>query len=179
MSTPNPFIPAGSLIAEGQRRNRTQFKVGVYAVLAAHTMLLLGLLIQGCRSDQSANAASGDNLAALVPAPTNTAAVTRTPPEPLGIGAAPKMATPVPASVPIDIPPVFPPTPVLTGPVSSGESHYAVKAGDTLSRIARARGTTIKAIRTANHLTDERLAVGQKLIIPSPRPLASAASTAK
>jgi hypothetical protein len=59
MSTPNPFVPAGSLIAERQRRNRTQFKVAVYAVLAAHAMLVLGLLIQGCKSHDPANAASG------------------------------------------------------------------------------------------------------------------------
>lgn len=53
-SAPNPFVPAGSLMAERQRRNRAQFKIGVYAVMAAHVMLFLGLLIEGCKSENSA-----------------------------------------------------------------------------------------------------------------------------
>jgi hypothetical protein len=67
MSTPNPFVPAGSLIAERQRRNRTQFKVAVYAVLAAHAMLVLGLLIQGCKTDTPAQ--TTEPVVSATPAP--------------------------------------------------------------------------------------------------------------
>ena len=54
MSMPNPFLPAGSLMAERQRRNRAHFKLAVYVVLSAHAMLILGLLIEGCKSDDPA-----------------------------------------------------------------------------------------------------------------------------
>jgi LysM repeat protein len=41
-----------------------------------------------------------------------------------------------------------------------------VKAGDTLSRIARTYGTTVKAVQEANQLSGARLTVGAKLHIP-------------
>jgi peptidoglycan endopeptidase LytE len=40
---------------------------------------------------------------------------------------------------------------------------YVVKSGDTLSRIAKAHGTTIKALKTANHLSSDCIFVGEKL----------------
>jgi LysM repeat protein len=43
---------------------------------------------------------------------------------------------------------------------------YVVKSGDTLTRIARTYGTTIKAIETANDLNGDRIVVGLKLKIP-------------
>jgi LysM repeat protein len=53
--------------------------------------------------------------------------------------------------------------PELTG----GEQIYAVKSGDTLSSIAKQFGVKVKAIRTANNLTTDRIVVGQKLKIPA------------
>jgi LysM repeat protein len=47
-----------------------------------------------------------------------------------------------------------------------GEQSYAVKSGDTLSSIAKEKGTTIKALRAANSLKTDRITVGQKLKIP-------------
>lgn len=44
---------------------------------------------------------------------------------------------------------------------------YTVKAGDTLAKIARAHGTTIKAIRSANALKSDQLHPGQKLKLPA------------
>lgn len=171
MSTSNPFIPAGTLIAESQRRNRTQFKVGVYAVLAAHTMLLLGLLIQGCRSDQSATTATGDETAALAtPAPS-----------PVPISRTPRPTAPIALTVPpaaAEVPSMPEAAPMVTATSSIAESYYEVKAGDTLAKIARARGTTVKAIRDSNHLKDDRLSIGRRLVIP-PRTLASASVTGK
>lgn len=43
---------------------------------------------------------------------------------------------------------------------------YTVKTGDSLWKIAREQGTTIKALRDANHLETDRLKIGQNLIIP-------------
>jgi len=51
-------------------------------------------------------------------------------------------------------------------PTGQSQTVYVVKSGDTLSRIARSYATTIKGIKAANNLTDERLTVGTKLKIP-------------
>jgi membrane-bound lytic murein transglycosylase D len=70
-------------------------------------------------------------------------------------------------------------------PAPEGTDNYVVKAGDRLSSIASRYGTTVDAIRSANHLTTSNIKVGQKLIIPagSPKketpPAASQAAPAK
>jgi len=43
---------------------------------------------------------------------------------------------------------------------------YVVKSGDTLARIARNHGVTVKSIRTANQLRTDQIKVGQKLKVP-------------
>ena len=48
-----------------------------------------------------------------------------------------------------------------------GEEAYTVKSGDTLTKIAKAHGTTVKAIRAENNLTTDHIKVGQKLKIPA------------
>jgi len=42
-----------------------------------------------------------------------------------------------------------------------------VKSGDTLSKIAKAHGTTVKAIQSENNLTTTAIKVGQKLKLPA------------
>ena len=49
----------------------------------------------------------------------------------------------------------------------TGEEVYAVKSGDTLTKIAKANGTTVKAIESENNLTTTKIKVGQKLKIPA------------
>jgi LysM repeat protein len=49
---------------------------------------------------------------------------------------------------------------------SSGEETYTVKSGDTLTKIAKANGTTVKAIESENNLSTTKIKVGQKLKIP-------------
>ncbi len=52
-------------------------------------------------------------------------------------------------------------------PVANG-SYYVVKAGDSLSKIARYFGVTVNALKHANHLSNANYVyVGQKLYIPS------------
>jgi len=48
----------------------------------------------------------------------------------------------------------------------SSAATYSVKSGDTLTRIAKTHGTTVKAIKAENGLTTDRIKVGQKLKIP-------------
>jgi len=47
-----------------------------------------------------------------------------------------------------------------------GEQMYAVKSGDSLTKIATQFGTTVKALRSANDLKTDKIVVGQKLKIP-------------
>jgi LysM repeat protein len=48
----------------------------------------------------------------------------------------------------------------------SADQLYTIKSGDTLTRIAQAHGTSIKAIRTLNQLTSDQLIVGKTLKLP-------------
>jgi len=48
---------------------------------------------------------------------------------------------------------------------SMGGEAYTVKSGDTLTKIAKAHGTTVKAIKAASNLTTDHIKVGQKLTI--------------
>jgi LysM repeat protein len=55
-------------------------------------------------------------------------------------------------------------------PVSGGEANgnvYTVKAGDTLTRVAKNHGVTISQLRAANNLRTSGLKIGQKLKIPA------------
>jgi LysM repeat protein len=45
--------------------------------------------------------------------------------------------------------------------------EYKVKGGDTLTKIAKAHGTTVKAIRAANKLKDNNIRAGQTLKVPA------------
>lgn len=53
---------------------------------------------------------------------------------------------------------------------NSGGEVYTIKSGDTLSRIARHFGVTVKAIEEANNLTTTKIYVGKKLTIPAAAP---------
>jgi LysM repeat protein len=44
---------------------------------------------------------------------------------------------------------------------------YKVKSGDVLLKIAKEHGVSVKALRAANHLTTDRIRVGQTLQIPA------------
>ena len=51
------------------------------------------------------------------------------------------------------------------GHAVAGKGDYVVKAGDSLAKIAKAHGTTVKALREANGLTSDKIRVGQKLVL--------------
>jgi LysM repeat protein len=74
----------------------------------------------------------------------------------------------------LHIPPPAPTTTTSSGgttaPVAEigpGEAVYTVKSGDTLTSIATQNKVTVKALRSANNLTTDRIRVGQKLKIPA------------
>lgn len=46
-------------------------------------------------------------------------------------------------------------------------SHYTVVSGDILGRIAQKHGCSIEQIQKANQMTDDKIKIGQKILIPN------------
>ena len=151
MNATNPFqIPTWAQISREQRR-RERFKRTVIFSVAAGVLLLVGLLIEGCKTER-------DTMSTAV-TPSTTVSSTAVP--------STIVAPQVQASVVPAIPPPHPASKV--SPVTDTRHSmtvYVVKSGDTLSRIAKAHGTTVKAIETANGLSSDRILIGAKLKIP-------------
>ena len=155
MNNPNPFVPKGSLL-EQQSRRRSRLKLAVFCVLAVSVTGLVAMLIQGCKREKPT-----DELNLMPVVDTNPPAMMDTnlpvadtnPPLPL-----PPVVT--------NPPPVPTPTPQAVEPVAGSE--YVVVAGDTLAKIAKAHGVTLKALEAANPGVDpKKLKIKQKLVIPA------------
>ena len=159
-------------LAQRERKHRENFRLGVYASLAALTLLLSGLLIQGCRNSQ---VPSEDAIASADPA-TNTASPAATTPalapapsETNAAAAAPAAPAPAPDPTPAVAPAPAAPQVAETAPTSAGPAGtYTIKSGDTLGKIAKAHGLSIKALKAANHLKSDRIVAGEKLKLPAP-----------
>ena len=138
MNASNPFqIPSCLQRVDFQQRRRERFKNGFIAAVAVMVILLVGLLIEGCKTDQATSTKAS--------APS------------------PQVSQPLVANQKPNFNPVVRPV----APVSQPQTFYMVKSGDTLSRIAKAHGTTIKALKAANALAGDRIVVGAKLKIPT------------
>jgi LysM repeat protein len=156
MSKPNPFVPKGSLL-EQQSQRRSRLKLAVFCVLAISVTGLVAMLIQGCKrtpepeDNGSASTMTDTN---SMPSDTSTNAMTDTNLPPTGSNQ-PVAYTPPPP------PPVVDNTPATT--------EYVVMTGDTLSKIAKHNGVSLKALEAANPGVDSKhLKVKQKLVIPAP-----------
>ena len=155
MNASNPFQIPSCLQASLQQRRRERFKKGVITVVAGTTVLLAVLLILGCNSEH-ARAASAMTVASDVSAAASATEL--------------QMASTQTSSVPSPI------VALAVGPVVSKEGAtvttsqpatvYVVKPADTLSRIAKIHGTTVKAVKAANGLDSDRIAIGMKLKLP-------------
>jgi LysM repeat protein len=158
MNTSNPFqIPVCLQRADSQQRKRERFKRGFITAVAAIVVLLVGMLIEGCMTEKSATAAPTPGQKITVqPAPqVNPDTVAEQKPSQVSqptLAAASQPAAPMTSESP--------------APGSSVKAVYVVKSGDTLTRIARVHGTTIKALKAANNLSNDRIVVGAKLKIP-------------
>ncbi len=161
MNAMNPFQVPTCFQIDYERRRRERFKRTFIAVVATGALVLVGLLIEGCMSEH-ANA------------PVTTAAPAGSPPaaaNPAPAVAVPAVTAPVPASPSNPAPAVSPAPPPVSKADTFNAGHpatlYVVKAGDNLSRIAKAHGTTVSAIEAVNGLTTDRIAAGAKLKIPT------------
>ena len=143
------------------RRHNLVSVAGLVALVAAcvYVYLLLGLVAR----DAARLVVSGDlDVPTAIPSePTATSTVTGT--------ATPSGPTATPTVTPTYTPISYTPTPAFL--------VYSVQAGDTLSGIARRHNTTVSAMMELNSLRSDRLSIGQELLIPGQRHLASPMST--
>ena len=149
MNKSNPFVPKGSLLEQqSQRRFRLKFAVG--CVLAVSVTGLVAMLIQGCKRT------SPDT--EIQPPP-----FAETNPPDMGVNPLPMVYTnPVVVTMPAN--PVVVPEPVAP----AAGSEYVVVKGDSLAKIAKKNGVTLKALEAANPgVVPTKLKIGQKLVIPA------------
>ncbi|MFZ0829412.1 MAG: LysM peptidoglycan-binding domain-containing protein [Verrucomicrobiia bacterium] len=145
MNNPNPFVPQGSLL-EQQSKRRSRMKLGVLCVLVIGVAGLTAMLIQGCKREQ----VSEEN---TPPVDTNTVAA---------------VDTNAPSMVASNPPVVAPPVAVAPPVVETPGTEYVVVHGDTLGKIAKRNGVSLKALEAANPgVEPTKLKAGQKLTIPA------------
>jgi LysM repeat protein len=156
MNNSNPFVPQGSLL-EQQSKRRSRMKLGVFCVLGVSVVGLMAVLIQGCKREQAPD--TTDN--GMPPAPTNDMTVTDTNLPPFETS---NTVSAAPSNAPVYVPPVV----VAPAPVEPAGTEYVVVAHDTLGKIAKKNGVSLKALQAANPgVIPTRLKVGQKLTIPA------------
>jgi len=127
--------------------------------VVAVVILLVGLLIEGCMSEQTTTPPPAKKVTQSTDLPaswTNPALVVEQKPKPApqpNLNATTRTAPPVARESAVT--------------ASHSETLYVVKSGDSLTRIAKAHGTTVRAIKAANGLENDRIVVGAKLKIPT------------
>ena len=168
MKNPNPFIPEGSFL-EQKNKARARLRIAVFFSISLSVMVLMALLIQGCRKNDTGQEEAANTSNPPPELPTN-------PPESNPTATAPPTETaptPPPAVTP---PPVAPPP--AAPPVAEGQEYTVVK-GDTFATIAKKSGVSVKALETANPGVDaKKLQIGQKLHVPAPTSATTAAPMA-
>jgi LysM repeat protein len=205
MNPANPIIPPESPLHRSRASAGPKLYMSVFAILTIHAFLLAELLIQGCKREDRATGPQDTAINAAWNLPVQT-------PSPPAQPQPPVVTAPVPAGTvaPGQTNLALTPPPATATPRSQAAgktvasqdqvsalpkaalpsvegdkptSVYVVKAGDTLTAIAKAHGSTVKAIRAANNLKTDRLLVGKKLKIPTAsqtlesKPTPAAAST--
>jgi len=159
MNNPNPFVPKGSLL-EQQSARRSRLKLAVFCVLAVSVTGLVAVLIQGCKREKPTDELNPPSLDTSM---TNSDLGSTNPP-----------LTEV-TNPPITVPPVVTNPPVVSQPTTAVEppaaaagADYVVVKGDSLAKIAKKNGVTLKALQAANPgVVPTKLKVGQKLTIPA------------
>jgi LysM repeat protein len=195
MSNPNPIIPPGSPLQRPHPETNSKLLVSVILIVTVHACVLSGLLIQGCKRQDATNAGDVSTnqeppfarlpppvsgaaqeqakmlLAPNVPSPQTNASVL--PPRATELGSTPDFVAtppPMPNATPgagASQPTLAAANPGANPAASSNPSVYVVKKGDTLTKVAKLHGTTLKALRAANNMQTDRLLVSQKLKIPA------------
>jgi LysM repeat protein len=160
MNNPNPFVPQGSLLEQEKRRSR--MKLAVFCTLTIGVCGLTAMLIQGCKRENT----EADN---NPPVDTNTLAIADTNTPPMDNSNATAYVPPVVTNQPIIVPP----------PVEPTESEYVIVKGDTLGKVAKSHGVSLKALEAANpNVQPTKLKVGDKIVLPAASSSATTTPTA-
>ncbi len=156
MNSPSPLVPQGSNL-EQQNQARSTLKVKIFCALGVNVVVLLVLLMQGCKREQPTTPTELSPL------------VTDTNPPPVDMSdtnaayVAATNATVTPPSSPVAEPAAPTPAP------AAAASEYAILKGDTFSTIAPKFGVSVKALQAANPTVDaSKLQIGKKIVIPAP-----------
>jgi LysM repeat protein len=162
MNSPSPLIPQGSNL-EQQNRARKSLRMKIFCALGVNVVVLLVLLMQGCKREQPPQP----------PEPTPAFTDTNPPPDVVTDTNVPTAAVADTNAVPTQ--PVVEPT--ATAP--TGQQEYAIQKGDTFSTIAPKFNVTVKALQAANPNVDPtKLQIGKKIIIPAATGNGTAAAAA-
>ena len=162
----NPFVNLHSTEVERELKRRHRVKVCLYSCLMATFLLGMGLLIQGCRVEQKSGSTFarppanglGNQTSRLEIAQANLRAEVFAQPA--------TVATALPSGVRAAEKTVLDASSLVADISVSASKGYVVKSGDTLSAIAKAHGTTVKALRAANGLPNDHILVGKELKLP-------------
>jgi LysM repeat protein len=163
MNNPNPFLPQGSFL-EQKNKARRRLNIVVYFSISLSVVVLMALLIQGCRKPSDATDTTGTD--------TNTT-VAQLPTNPPDMGTVSNTTTPPPETNP----PVYTPPPAPPSPPVPATEDYTIVKGDTLDSIHKNFKVSVKAILDANPgLDPKRLKIGQKIHMPAPTSAPAAAA---
>jgi len=166
MNNPNPFLPHGSFL-EQKNKSRTRLQIAVFFSIGLSIVVLMALLIQGCRKPNDTAADTG-----VGQSDTNSSLMAELPTNPPDMGATSNTAmTPPPETNPAPAytaPPPPPPAAPAPPVVATSTEEYTIVKGDTIGHIATTMHISSKAILDANPGVDpKRLKIGQKLHIPA------------
>ena len=156
MNTPNPLVPQGAL---QELKSKSHIRIAVCTILAIHVVVIIGLLIAGCKRETG----TAENQAATNRPPVFDAA------------SASVDSNTVAQTNPIQTQAnnlIASQNPVTNQPtsesISAGTTEYTVAKGDSFYTIGKKLGVPTKAIAAANTGVDStKLKVGQKLQIPA------------
>jgi len=170
MNSPSPLVPQGSNL-EQQNRARSSLRVKIFCALGINVMVLLVLLMQGCKREQPPVETTVTEVPAVYDEsnmPPVTIDYATESNEVLPIVESPT-TTPTPG---MTVQPITEPVTTML-PTTTG-TEYKIQAGDTYSSIAPKFGVTVKALQEANpNVNPTRLQINQTITIPPP----SASST--
>ena len=168
MNNPSPLIPQGSLL-EQKNKSRAKVKVAFFCVVGVHVAaILIALLAQGCKRDQTApvepvSPPATNNDANLPPLDTNP------PPQAAALASNPPTQT---------LPVQTPPPEQLAPPSATAAQEYVIKKGDTFATIAPHFHVSVKALQAANPTVNPaKLQINQKIAIPASTAAATPAAS--
>lgn len=162
MNTSNPFDSQGKALAQ-IHKSRARLRLAVFAAFGVSLLVLVPLLVQGCKRQEEVAPPVDTNAAPAIAEETNglPADLTHTnlvlPP-----------LAPVGSNVMIPVAPLPVANETVVSPPAAGGSEYTVAKGDSFYTVGRKFGVSVKQMQDANPGVDSiRLKIGQKLNVPA------------